>query len=248
MEIEQKLKNIGLTKSEISIYLYLIRTGLASAPSISKATKIARPNSYAVLDKLIERKLIQAYPDGKRLVYGVSNLIELERFEESRLQLIRDLIPDLESIAKSKDKGKPKIQFLKGFDQVKQVWLMSLDSDHIRGITSTKALYENSPKFFNDYHKKLKSKKILLQDIITPDSTEGPTTKTKDEMGDLYETRALPAYYSTLPTDILIWNDSVALMNIADPVSATIITEQNMADTFRILFDLSWKQLAGSKK
>jgi hypothetical protein len=55
--------------------------------------------------------------------------------------------------------------------------------------------------------------------------------------------RFLPKKYLTLPTDILIWNESVALIHITHPVSATIFTEKSMADTFRILFDLSWKQL-----
>ena len=242
MNIEQKLKNIGLTASEIKIYLYLLETGIASTPKISKATKIARPNCYGIIEKLIDRKLVQSYPEGKRLVYGANDPVALERYEESRFQAIRELIPDLAFLSKSKD-NKPKIKFLKGFDQVKEIWLMSLDSDHIRGITSTKELYRNSPSFFTHYHKKLKERKILLQDIITKDSTNGPTKKTIAEMGNLYETRILPAQYSTLPTDILIWDDNVALMNITDPVSATVITEKNMADTFRILFDLSWKQL-----
>ncbi len=243
MNIEEKLKNIGLTASEIKIYLYLLEHGLASAPKIARATLIARPNCYGIIQKLIERKLVAAYPQGKRSVYGANDPIALERYEESRLQSIKDLIPDLALLSQSKG-DKPKIKFLKGFEEVKQIWLSSLDADHLRGITSTKELYRNSPSFFSHYHKKLKEKKILLQDIITKDSSGVPTKKTIEEMGDLYETRTLPSQYPTLPTDILIWSDNVALMHITDPVSATIITNQHMADTFRIFFDLSWKQLA----
>jgi sugar-specific transcriptional regulator TrmB len=240
--MEEKLRKIGLTKSEVKIYLYLLEVGTSSPPQIAKGTGITRSNCYDVFRKLRERNLIESHKKGSRKNYSVKDPLALVQYEENRLQNIQQLLPELRNMYDSK-KNKPNIRFLEGFDQVKQIWTESLKSDHIRGITSTKKLYTNSPKFFNDYHKQLNKKNILLQDILTSDSKGAVTDWTKNSIGPMYEMRFLPKKYLTLPTDILIWNESVALIHITHPVSATIFTEKSMADTFRILFDLSWKQL-----
>lgn len=243
MKIIDQLKEIGLSESEIKIYLYLLESGTSTPPQISKGTGIIRVNCYDVLRRLKEKNLIEPNRKGNRKTYTVKDPVALVQHEQLRLENIQRLIPDLRLMYDSK-KNKPTVEFLEGFEQVKKVWIMSLQSTHIRGITSTKELYKNSQKFFNDYHYKLRDKGVLLQDILTFDSKGEAADGTTGRMGPLYETRFLPKEYITLPTDILIWNDSVALMNITHPVTATIITEKHMADTFRILFDLSWKQLS----
>lgn len=43
--------------------------------------------------------------------------------------------------------------------------------------------------------------------------------------------------------DILVWDDKVAIMILDIPVFGTVIENQNLADTYRIQFDLMWKSL-----
>ncbi len=241
--MEEKLQSIGLSILEIKIYLYLLEFGISSPPAISKGTLIARPNCYDVLRKLIEKNLVECFKNGARKTYGAKDPLALAEYEEKRLKKINEAIPELRLLYDSKN-NKPDIEFLDGFSQVKQIWNRSLSSSHIRGITSTKNLYKNSPQFFNTYHKELRKREILLQDILTIDSKGNVTDWGTETIGPLYEVRFLPKKYLTLPTDILIWDDNVALIHITHPVSATIISESNMADMFKIMFDLSWKQLS----
>jgi len=242
MTLSTNLQEIGLTKSEATIYLYLLKSGSSTPPQIANGTKIARPNCYEVLRRLEAQNLLTAHKKGERSIYTAKDPSSLLEQQQQMLKRVGDLLPELQSIHKTK-KDKPNIQFLEGFNQVKQIWDRSLEATHIRGITSTEALFKNSPAFFKAYHTKLKKKGTLLQDIITKDSLDAAEWN-RENMGPMYEIKVLPKNYETLPTDILIWNNTVALMNIVHPISATVLTDQHMADTFRILFDLSWKQLS----
>ncbi len=69
MHISKELKKIGLTRSEIDIYIYLLGQGLSSPPAIAKATGIARTNCYNVLQRLKEKALIREQEKGKRKAY-----------------------------------------------------------------------------------------------------------------------------------------------------------------------------------
>tara|TARA_Y100000296_G_scaffold84834_1_gene119224 strand:+ start:10164 stop:10352 length:189 start_codon:yes stop_codon:yes gene_type:complete len=52
------LESIGFSKNEISIYLDLIRIGKSFAGDISKRTEIHRSNTYDILEKLLEKGIV----------------------------------------------------------------------------------------------------------------------------------------------------------------------------------------------
>src|SRR3989344_6134151 len=56
--IEQTLKKLGFSPSEIKIYLHLYITGSSYANKISAETKINRTNVYEALDRLISKGII----------------------------------------------------------------------------------------------------------------------------------------------------------------------------------------------
>jgi HTH-type transcriptional regulator, sugar sensing transcriptional regulator len=51
------LEDIGLTKSEIKVYLALLETGTASKNKLLKHAKIASSKVYEIIDKLVEKGL-----------------------------------------------------------------------------------------------------------------------------------------------------------------------------------------------
>jgi sugar-specific transcriptional regulator TrmB len=239
----QQLKQIGLKDSEIKIYLYLLEHGAALPPQIAKGTGIVRNNLYSLLRSLTDKKLIQSQQHKKRKVYMAQDPVSLLHRLEFQKMVIGNLIPDLKAL-QNLHKNKPQIFFYNGFEEMKQIWIDSTEAKEIRGFTSTTNLYANDKKFFDQYHKKLKDKNILLRDILTNDSRGESTEWTIAVMGDLYQTRFLPQKYRSIPTDILIWNNKVALMNINQPHFGTVIANKALADTVKIMFDLAWMQLS----
>ena len=67
------LTNLGLTKSEVRVYLGLLRFNASSASEISENTGIYRKNVYDALNRLIKKGLVSsAKVETKRIFYAAN--------------------------------------------------------------------------------------------------------------------------------------------------------------------------------
>lgn len=239
MTIEQQLKELSLTKSEIKIYLYLLQEGISSPPKIAKGTGIARTNCYNVLNSLKEQGLIQEQEQGKRKVYLARDPESLLRAVQKKQEIITQLLPDLRALHTTQ-KNKPKIQFYDGFEEVKEIYFRATNTEKLLAIGSTKTLTDKDPKFFDEFQKKLKENGVFLQDLITDASRKVGATETREILKGMYDFQTLPEKYTDFPTDILVWDDNIALITLADPVFGTVITNSLLAKTFQYLFEMIW--------
>ena len=97
------LEQIGLTKSEINVYLALLELGSTSTGKIVEKSKASSSKIYEILDKLIQKglasfiiksgvKYFEAAPPDRILDY----MEEKEKTIIKQKQEIRKLIPELE--------------------------------------------------------------------------------------------------------------------------------------------------------
>ena len=233
MTIEQKLKDIGLNSSESAVYVYLLKNGLSSPPQIAKGTKIARTNTYNILRSLQEKQLIQRQQNRKRFAYVAKNPESLLSQAEHIRQATEDLLPDLKALHKA-NTNKPSIQFYDGWDEVKQIYLATLEAESIHAIGSLQKLDSMAKKFLDEYQEKIKKRHIIFYDVLTAESKKTGEDM-KQFLGALYSVRYLNARFGDIPTDILIWNDNIALISLEEPIFGTVITNSNLAKTFRAL-------------
>lgn len=63
--IEDILASLGLSEKEVLLYLTVIKSKQITAAGIAKKTKLKRTTVYAVLDKLLARRLIAKKPETK---------------------------------------------------------------------------------------------------------------------------------------------------------------------------------------
>ncbi len=89
--------------------------------------------------------------------------------------------------------------------------------------------------------KKIKENEVFLQDLITDSSYQVGIKETKQILKGLYDFRTLPKEYAEFPTDILIWDDHVALVTLEDPIFGSVITNELLAKTFTYLFKMIWQ-------
>lgn len=240
MEIENQLKRAGLSKSEIRIYLYVLENGVSTPPQIAKGTGIARTNTYHILRSLKEKELLEPQPKGKREAFIATDPSAIVRNIEERKVAMETILPDLRALYKSQ-KNKPVIKFLEGKEQIiAGAFMESLSSEEVLFIGSTNKAMERWPEFFSEYERLLRKKGVLLKDLMPYESALQTAKGTKKIMGDvLYDSFALPKKYKDVPTNILVWNDSVALISLEEPMFGTVLINKPLADTFRILFDIA---------
>jgi HTH-type transcriptional regulator, sugar sensing transcriptional regulator len=240
MSIQDQLKELSLTKSEIKIYLYLLEMGISTPPQIAKGTGIARTNCYNILSSLKDQGLINEQEKGNRKVYLASDPESLLRRVQKRKEVIEQLLPDLRALHTTQ-KNKPKIEFYDGFEQVKEIYLRATNTKKLMAIGSVKAFADRDTKFFLDFEKKLKSNGTHFQDLVTDTSSQIGIKETKKILKGLYDFRTLSNKYADSPTDILIWDNHIALITLEDPVFGTVITSELLARMFSYMFEMLWE-------
>lgn len=239
MTIEEQLKDLQLTKSESKVYLYLLEQGLSTPPQIARGTGIARTNCYNILSELKNGGLIEEQEKGKRKAYIASDPEALLRAIQKKKEAVERLLPDLRALY-TVQKNKPKIRFYDGFEQVKEIYWQATNTDKLLALGSTKYLTENDPAFFRAWEKAIAQKQVVLQDLITNPSQTVGVNETQAILKGLYDFRVLPEKYRDFPTDILVWNNNIALVTLKDPIFGTVITSDLLAQTFRYVLEMLW--------
>jgi len=241
--IEARLGEIGLNPSEIRSYLHLLEHGMATPTQLSRGTKILRTNVYHVLALLRQKGLVSEHKRGGKNAFSACDPAALLATWEKKKDTIEDLLPDLRALH-AKQENKPSIRFYDGFEQVKEVYRHAIEGPHLFALGSTKRLMELDPEFERWFLKRIKKNKVIVQDILTAESR-------KDGMGEalllsmrpLYEHVYLAERFGEMPTDILVWSDSVAIIALNEPIYATVLQNRAVADTFRIMFRVMWGSL-----
>ena len=237
--LNKELKKAGLTKPEISIYLYLLENGLSSPPQISKGSKILRANTYNVLSSLKAKGLIDNQLKGKRHIYFAKDPSSIILSLEEKKNAINKVLPDLRALFKA-EKNKPVIKFYYGIEQIKQIFEQIDNADEILFVLPTNKIFEAYPGFFKQFRKKLVEKQIFVRDIVTQKSGVSIARNTKKIMKGYYEFRLFAQKYEDMPTSIRIWNDNIALVTFDEPIMGTVITSKSLAKTFNVMFETMW--------
>lgn len=238
MNIQQQLKSIGLNQSEITIYLYLLENGVCTPPIVSRGTKIARTNCYNILQSLRDQGLIQEQEVKNRKAYLAADPESLLRSWQRKKEVIEQLLPDLRGIYTTQ-KNKPKIRFYEGVDQVKEIYENSLQAKEIMAIGSTNHISVLFPEFTKYYFEEIKNREITLYDILAQES-QNVADESKNILKGLYEFKLLPNEFKDQPTDLLIWENNIALITLTEPIFGTVLTNTLLAQTFKTLFKVIW--------
>ena len=241
MKISQELQQLGLTNSEITIYLYLLENGVCAPPIIATGTAIARTNCYHILQGLKSKGLAEEQTKGKRKVYLPRDPRALLHALERKRDVVERMLPDLQ-ILYTTQKNKPKIRFYEGWEEVKEVYWETTKAQEIRAFGSTKRLSDIDPQFLAKYWDLIKKRGVIFNDILTAESKES-MEEFRKILGELYDVSLLPPEYGDLPTDMLVWDNHVAIITLSEPIFGTVLTNASLAKTFRVILDIMSKKL-----
>src|SRR3989338_3335915 len=104
----QILEEIGLTKTEIKIYVTLLKVGQTTTTQIVRKGGIHASKVYEFLDKLIQKGLVSYVIKSNKKYFSAANperLKELLKEKESKIKEqeaeLGELIPELKNVRKS---------------------------------------------------------------------------------------------------------------------------------------------------
>ncbi len=100
-EIEEILKNFGLTDYEAKAYYALLLTGHSKAREISRISKVPQSKIYEVLERLLDKNLVEVYAVRPKEFKAVSPALALRKLVEEEERKIREAKEKIESLLTS---------------------------------------------------------------------------------------------------------------------------------------------------
>ena len=237
------LKDIGLTDTEIKIYLALLGLGATPAGRIVEQTGVYRKNLYDALNKLIEKGLVTYVVENKIRFFqpkSPDNLItyleeQKARVDEKKAE-IESLLPELKSKFASLT---PEIEseIYRGTEGIKTILKECLNCKEVLFIGATGDVESRLPYFWPHYNKKREKLKCKWRLLLVYESRNRPITKSR-----YYEYKILPKILSGLNV-IYIYGDSVANVLWLEKPVAFVIKHKSLSQNYKTYFEYLWKSV-----
>lgn len=238
-----ELSALGLSKSEIAVFIFLLKNGQSSPAQIASGTGIQRPHCYGILESLTAKGLVNAQGiKNKRKTFLARDPQALVEAMRAKQEAVERILPDLRNLYAG-HKNKPRIQFFDGAEEVKIVYRLSLQSEAVLGIGSTERIRKAMPDFLEWYLKEVRKRGIVFKDILSGPSATKAVPLAKEIAKALYDAKTLTEKEGEASMDILIWNDSVGFVTFDEPIFGTVVTCKPFAAMFRTLFGALWERM-----
>jgi len=174
----EELENIGLTKSEVAVYVTLLKIGQSSTGKIVKNAKISSGKIYEILEKLIDKGLVSFILINNVKHYKSSDPKEIKKYitkkkqEIERKELeINKLLPQLSNLKKS-SKKEYSAEIYMGFNGIKTAIMESLENIKSEYLSLGGSSLRNKEYMimWNQVFNILSKKKIKIKNILSDTS------------------------------------------------------------------------------
>lgn len=249
------LQALGLTATEIQVYLNCLRLGSTSASTLSRRANLNRSTTRYTLENLVKKKLItQADKNGTFYFTPedpekiLLNLRNQKNEIEQQEALAGKIIGDLKAL-KNPYSRLPKVQYyegVEGFQKAYRSVLEELESgDEIWGyvLPVNKDIdYHGLTPFVADFMKE-RSQKGITSKVLIFQNHRSDWIRSDTKL--LRETRLMPRNIGlqSFPSETMIYKDTICSFSVNEhSVFAYKVTQADMTQVQKELFLTLWDQ------
>ena len=241
------LEELGLTNSEIKVYLALLRLGESTSGPIVDEAGVAVSKVYTVLEKLVKKGLAgHSFKKETKYFFASppSRLLDYLREKEDRLKKQKEeltsTIKELNFLAGSAIR-KETVQLFEGLRGIQTARERSLNlmskGDEMWIIGISKTPYEgNMVAYFEDFHKRRTAKGIKCKYLYNEYAKEIAESSAKYPHS---EVRVMPKGMVT-HTWIEIYANTVTIGINRRKAMSIVIDDAEIAESFRVYAELLW--------
>lgn len=242
------LKKLGLSESEITVYIALTATGALTVRELIKQTGLKRPTTYYALRQLESQGLahktghqgVERFQaeDPKHLV----TLLEIRKQELSALETeIESIIPEL-TVGVQAPEAIPGVSFYEGEIAMKQVIMDTLycRRKHIDSIApSDNFFWQVGQDFSGAYIKERVARGITTRNLW--EKPLKPDIMTKTYKGRS-EVRILPTVmHGRFKSTVFLYDNCVMYVSSKRTGYVLVVKSQEHYDTMQALYDGLWE-------
>jgi HTH-type transcriptional regulator, sugar sensing transcriptional regulator len=243
----KELTQLGLTESEIKVYLALLELDSSTVGSIVHKAGVQESKIYQILDKLKGKGLVSSVIKGSYKHYQASDPINLIRLlnekkrqiESEEEKISNELIPRMEAKRKNKEDVQEALVF-EGFNGLKTAYNYLLDTmnpkeEYFVFNLGEELSKEESINFFTNYHKKRIEKNVKVR-FIAPYEVRGIVKK--NYSFKLMEHRFTQRKF---PIGTIIFKNHVMTLSMKNEPTAFIIKSKANYEYYLSFFEDMWK-------
>jgi sugar-specific transcriptional regulator TrmB len=230
------LEDLGLSYTEVKVYLALLKLGSALAGEITRNSEINRTNVYDALERLIQRGLVTYSLSANRKVFEPVNPLRLKEILKEKELKLNSIIPELDSKYKE-SKQKEEAIIFKGKKGIKSVF------EDILKEKKELLVYGGESKFeemFPAYRKEWNKERARLKINVRIIYNEQVRHKKKHEGMKLIDMRFVSKTYE-FPSTVMIYGEKVVTVVWTELPFAFMIKSKEAARSNYNFFDLLWK-------
>lgn len=244
----QLLEQIGLTKTEIKLYLTLLKLGESSTTKIMQESQVPASKVYEFLDKLIKKGLVSYIVNNNKKQFRAENPENLKNYLENKKEYldkqilqVDSLIPQLNHLNTEKEE-EIEVSVYKGLAGLKSLYEKSFkilekgDTHYILG--APKIGNEKIEGYLLDWHKRRIKKGIKCKYIYDIDARQYAEVR---EKMPLTEIRYL-SKDAVSPVWVEIFKNYVATGHITNTGAVIfLINDKEIARRYLSYFEIIWK-------
>jgi len=225
--LEDTLKAIGLTESEVKTYLALLELGETSVARVAVKSGLKRPTTYLILEGLKEKGFVSQVKKQKKTFFLAEDPRKIVDMLEERRLKVASVLPELLAMAAVIDKT-PKVKYFEGISGIKEVFFDTLQypGQEMQCFFSDTYATHFGREFFDDfYYEQRRKKKIWVRAILPEQPVMKDITSHNEE--HLRQTKFVPkgTYSINIELD-LYGNGKVGLISYEEKFALIIESEK----------------------
>jgi len=229
------LEELGMTKSEASIYLAILRLGETKVGSAIEKTNLASSAVHNSINSLIEKGFLSFIKKGKIKYYKAINPKQLLSFLEEKKKKLNSILPELESFqASSKEQQEAEVfEGTKGIIALLNQIIEDAKKRDEYLFFSINVKEENKEiqDFFSLYDIKRKDKELLVKGLAP-----------KELKLFFAKRKTLKMRYTNfpIPANISICNNQTAIFSWGEKPVGYLIKSEQISQILKDYFNKIW--------
>ena len=235
----QVLKEIGLTESQIAVYISLLKLGLTKSGNVIKSTRLAGSVVYRALDELIQQGLVNFVIKSKTKYFSATDPKNILRLWEDKKNKLSSLIPELEALDSNSDLQETKMYI--GWKGIQTAFnsifeILPKNSEYLAFALGANKNEPDSVKiFFKNFHLKRIEMKYKVKLIVNKSDKNVFETRFKN-----VKNWQIKYVNNFAPRGIGVYGDTVLIASFERTPIAVMISSKQVANTFRFMFNSIW--------